>query len=62
MYITIALLQLMFLLSMRVICCKNKKPRLSRFQHSKERIEILVKCQTFRAAMTIQKSALIIIY
>lgn len=50
MYITIALLQLMFFI-----------PRLSRFQHSKERIEILVKCQTFRAAMTIQESALIII-
>ena len=40
-----------------MICCKNKL-RSSGFQHNKEVFEILVKYQTFGAAIILQKSAL----
>ena len=40
-----------------VICCKNKS-RTPGFQHNKEAFEILVKCEIFRTAMTLQNSAL----
>ena len=38
------------------ICCKNKS-RSSGFKNNKEGFEIVVKYKTFRAAMTLQKSA-----
>ena len=50
MYISILLLQLMFLWG------KNKS-RLSGFQHNIEKFGILVKCQVFLAALTLEKSA-----
>ena len=50
MYISILLLQLMFLLG------KNKS-RSSGFQHNIENFGILVKCQVFLAALTLEKSA-----
>lgn len=50
MYISILLLQLMFLLG------KNKS-RSSGFQHNIEKFGILVKCQVFLAALTLEKSA-----
>ena len=50
MYISILLLQLMFLLD------KNKS-RSSGFQHNIEKFGILVKCQVFLAALTLEKSA-----
>ena len=50
MYIFILLLQLMFLLD------KNKS-RSSGFQHNIEKFGILVKCQVFLAALTLEKSA-----
>ena len=50
MYISILLLQLMFLWG------KNKS-RSSGFQHNIEKFGILVKCQVFLAALTLEKSA-----
>ena len=50
MFISILLLQLMFLWG------KNKS-RSSGFQHNIEKFGILVKCQVFLAALTLEKSA-----